>query len=145
MFRQANAFSVPSNQLEEKFKPIITSGTDVLMSHVPPYYVRDMNSGGKHTGSGALLRVLEDERVNIAMHVFGHNHDGHGVSRWEASHEEIGLKEGDESEAGGSSCDGDEDDRARKRSVASHTVDIKKFMKPRPRFFRYRGCCNVQE
>lgn len=68
---------------------LIPEGTDVLVTHGPPYGVRDhvpprsrgtsLDGNGEHVGCEALLAALE--RVRPRLHVFGHIHEGYGQER----------------------------------------------------------------
>ena len=52
--------------------------TDVLVTHGPPYGIRDLNLHGQLTGCEELNhRVWQ---VQPQAHVFGHIHEGHGVT-----------------------------------------------------------------
>lgn len=52
--------------------------TDVLITHGPPYGVRDQVRGGRSVGCPALRQTVDDVRPRL--HVFGHIHEGAGVS-----------------------------------------------------------------
>lgn len=54
----------------------IPIGLDLLITHVPPFGIRDGEKGIR-TGSRGLLDHVR--RVRPRYHVFGHVHDGHGV------------------------------------------------------------------
>jgi len=77
------AFTVDGEiQLRQKWK-IIPEDTDVLITHCPPYGIGDLVKGYFHpsenVGSIDLLdKVLSS---NIRLHVFGHIHNGYGVTR----------------------------------------------------------------
>lgn len=57
---------------------------DVLVTHGPPYGIRDHVRRGEfgerveHSGSPALLEALE--RVKPRICAFGHIHEGHGLT-----------------------------------------------------------------
>jgi len=57
----------------------IPPGTDVLVTHGPPYGILDQVGGGEHLGCEELRARLGVVRPRL--HVFGHIHDSHGVAR----------------------------------------------------------------
>jgi len=58
---------------------LIPEGTDILVTHQPPFGQGDRNHCDKRTGSRTLLdRVIV---VSPLLHVFGHIHTGHGASK----------------------------------------------------------------
>ena len=71
------AFNLPRDgeQLKRKWE-MIPDETDILLTHGPPFGVRDQCAGGlagcKH------LRDEVDNRVKPMLHVFGHIHEGAG-------------------------------------------------------------------
>jgi Icc-related predicted phosphoesterase len=73
------AFMLPqrSDELAEVWAQI-PQGTDVLVTHGPPFGILDRPYGrGRNAGCPLLLeRVLE---VKPRVHIFGHIHAGHGV------------------------------------------------------------------
>lgn len=58
----------------------IPKGIDVLVTHGPPYKLRDTNVQGEHCGCRELRKAIQ--RVRPKLHVCGHIHEGYGVSRW---------------------------------------------------------------
>lgn len=71
------AFTKNSEEdLAERWE-IIPSDTDILVTHTPPYTIRD-----GFFGSNSLLKRLVDLRLKL--HVFGHIHEGYGKTdlRW---------------------------------------------------------------
>jgi Icc-related predicted phosphoesterase len=54
----------------------VPEGTDVLVTHTPPFGVLDRSGWGEHLGCRALLRRVEGVRPRL--HVFGHIHSDHG-------------------------------------------------------------------
>lgn len=71
-------------QLKEKWD-MIPKDTDILLTHGPPYRLRDQVSElgynpGQHAGCRELRKAVQ--RVRPKLHVFGHIHEGYGVSRW---------------------------------------------------------------
>merc|ERR1712032_193145 len=61
----------------------IPEDTDVLLTHSPPYGQGDQSMDGRHHG----CKILREEvrRVKPKFHVFGHVHDGYGVSEEEGT------------------------------------------------------------
>lgn len=63
----------------------IPEDTNILITHCPPFGVRDTSSEGNQIGCRALLkRVNELKNLNnLRLHVFGHNHAGYGEGTYE--------------------------------------------------------------
>jgi predicted phosphodiesterase len=60
---------------------LIPKGTDILITHGPPYKLNDMTAyGNEHVGCRELRKAIQ--RVRPKLHVCGHIHEGYGVSRW---------------------------------------------------------------
>ena len=57
----------------------IPEGVDVLVTHGPPIGQGDLTKGGIRSGCVELLRTVR-ERVRPKYHIFGHIHEGHGVT-----------------------------------------------------------------
>jgi Icc-related predicted phosphoesterase len=57
----------------------IPDNTDVLITHGPPVGHGDMSSNEQRGGCVDLLNVIE-ERVKPKFHVFGHIHEGYGLT-----------------------------------------------------------------
>jgi Icc-related predicted phosphoesterase len=57
----------------------IPSNIDVLLTHTPPYGILDKSPYG-HRGSKSLLDHVKN-RIQPALHVFGHVHGSHGYER----------------------------------------------------------------
>lgn len=74
------AFNLPrkGKALRETWNRIPV-GTDVLITHGPPHGVRDQVHGGEHLGCEELKIRLGVIRPRV--HVFGHIHDGFGVTQ----------------------------------------------------------------
>ena len=74
------AFNLPRGEpLREKWA-LIPAGTDVLVTHGPPRGHGDRVAfGGEHVGCEDLLSAVE--RLAPRLHVFGHIHEGAGVTR----------------------------------------------------------------
>lgn len=58
---------------------LIPPDTDVLITHAPPHGVRDRNQAGQQEGCRDLLATVL--RIKPAIHVFGHIHEGRGITR----------------------------------------------------------------
>jgi Icc-related predicted phosphoesterase len=63
----------------ENPEEVIPEGVDVLVTHEPPWGVRDWAPQNRdtHIGNAALLRAVERQRPRV--HIFGHAHFGHGL------------------------------------------------------------------
>eukprot|EP01083_Nonionella_stella_P164331 543508_1 len=81
-FFHAEAFAKPTKELKTIFGNI-PSDTDVLITHVPPYGVRDAETAG-HIGSDSLLNNSRN-RIKPLLHVFGHVHGTNGISYLQGS------------------------------------------------------------
>jgi Icc-related predicted phosphoesterase len=85
------AFTLDTEEeLAEKFQKIPLD-TDILITHSPPYGVQDLVVTGdrfieghqcdkfEHVGSEALMTRVS-RFTNLKLHVFGHIHEGYGVT-----------------------------------------------------------------
>lgn len=66
-----------SNELKRVWANI-PEGLDVLVTHGPPYGIRDQLDTGEAVGCGDLLEAVE--RTVPRVHVFGHIHEGYGIT-----------------------------------------------------------------
>ena len=57
---------------------LIPEGTHVLITHGPPYGQGDLTTQGMRVGCRDLLEAVE--RIRPCLHVFGHIHEGYGVT-----------------------------------------------------------------
>ena len=57
---------------------LIPEGTDVLITHGPPYGHGDQTFRGERVGCQDLLNVVE--KIRPRFHIFGHIHEGAGVT-----------------------------------------------------------------
>lgn len=57
----------------------IPSDTDILMTHGPPVGHGDLTGGNNNVGCVELLNTIQ-KRVKPKFHVFGHIHEGYGVT-----------------------------------------------------------------
>lgn len=64
------------NELSQKFE-LIPPDTNILVSHGPPKGILDRTTHGKHVGSEALLRRIQEIRPKLV--VFGHIHESYGI------------------------------------------------------------------
>jgi Icc-related predicted phosphoesterase len=72
----AGAFNLPiGDPLRQKWARIPTD-TDVLITHTPPMFIRDISTLRRHQGCEALFDVVTALRPRL--HVFGHIHEGAG-------------------------------------------------------------------
>lgn len=76
--KPGKAFQIPNSNLNERWENI-PRDTDILITHMPPYQIRDSNSGKVRSGCQDLARTVID-RVKPKLHVFGHIHESYG---WE--------------------------------------------------------------
>ena len=60
---------------------LIPSGTDILVTHGPPHGIRDEVIGGELVGCQDLLMRVQE--VKPRFHLFGHIHEGYGVTELE--------------------------------------------------------------
>ena len=63
----------------------IPKGTDVLITHGPPFGICDKNSEGEFAGCRDLTDAIA--KLRPRLHVFGHIHEGYGVQ----SHHALGT------------------------------------------------------
>ena len=76
--KPGKSFQVGRSELREKWEKI-PRDVDILVTHMPPYGVRDENAGKVKAGCRDLLRLLSDS-LEPRIHVFGHIHESHGWS-----------------------------------------------------------------
>jgi len=73
--KPGKAFQIKREDLAEKWQQIPRQ-TDILVTHMPPFGVRDMNAGKINAGSQSLLDSVLS--VKPKLHVFGHIHESYG-------------------------------------------------------------------
>lgn len=56
----------------------IPADTQVLISHTPPYKIKDVLNNGQHIGCTSLSKVIEKRKIEL--HIFGHVHDSYGIT-----------------------------------------------------------------
>ena len=76
--KPGKAFQIPSANLVEKWKKI-PSSTDILITHMPPFDILDVNSGKVKSGCKDLSKIIL-QKIKPRIHVFGHIHESYG---WE--------------------------------------------------------------
>ncbi|KNC48529.1 Ser/Thr protein phosphatase [Thecamonas trahens ATCC 50062] len=64
----------------KRWKKVLPHDVDVLVTHGPPAGFGDMTVTGVEAGCEDLLRLLHSGRIAPAAHVFGHIHEGFGVT-----------------------------------------------------------------
>jgi Icc-related predicted phosphoesterase len=65
-------------EIREKWD-LIPEDTDVLVTHGPPFSHGDRTARGEHVGCQDLLEAIE--RIKPKVHIFGHIHEGYGLTR----------------------------------------------------------------
>jgi Icc-related predicted phosphoesterase len=77
------AFNVDRGEMIKKIWNKIPEDTDILITHGPPYEIRDFsiyNHGkDKNVGCKDLLEVINTKLKNLKLHVFGHIHHDYGT------------------------------------------------------------------
>jgi len=71
------AFNLPRGPRLASVWEKIPADTDVLITHTPPYGTLDVVNG-EHVGCRDLSRALK--RIRPRLHVFGHIHQGYGMT-----------------------------------------------------------------
>lgn len=76
------AFTVDTEEeLAYKFS-LIPNDIDILITHGPPFSIRDGKNPDHNLGSNSLIN--KTSKINLLFHIFGHIHEGYGVMdmRW---------------------------------------------------------------
>jgi predicted phosphohydrolase len=73
------AFNLPPGEPLRQKWDLIPDGVDVLITHGPPRGHGDALPNGARVGCPELLAAVR--RVRPRLHVFGHIHEGYGVTR----------------------------------------------------------------
>jgi Icc-related predicted phosphoesterase len=73
------AFNLPRGEPLRAKWSLIPEGTEVLLTHGPPLGHGDRTDGGEAVGCADLLEAVR--RVRPRCHVFGHIHEGYGVTQ----------------------------------------------------------------
>ena len=76
--KPGKAFQIPASDLIEKWTKIPKS-VDILITHMPPFGILDLNSGNVRSGCKDLVKIVT-EKIRPRIHLFGHIHESHG---WE--------------------------------------------------------------
>ena len=71
-------FQKPKSELKN-YWDIIPEGTDVLITHGPPYGIQDLTR--RKVNAGCEYLRAEVERKKPKFHFFGHIHEGRGVEK----------------------------------------------------------------
>lgn len=66
----------------------IPEGIDILVTHMPPYGILDLNKG-IHWGSSALLKHVE--RTKPKYHIFGHIHDVNDIVKGQTTFANVSI------------------------------------------------------
>jgi Icc-related predicted phosphoesterase len=73
------AFNVDRGPAIRRYWNMIPAGTDILITHGPPFGILDtITSSDEHLGCEELAVAVQ--RVRPKLHMFGHIHSGHGES-----------------------------------------------------------------
>jgi len=59
----------------------IPDDTDILLTHTPPFMIRDRTFFGKHVGCAQLTRTIQTRLPQLKVHIFGHIHEDYGVAK----------------------------------------------------------------
>lgn len=74
--RYVGAFNFDRGEPLRKIWERIPSGTDILITHTPPFSILDKTSRGLTVGCKDLLAAVK--KVRPKLHVFGHVHEAYG-------------------------------------------------------------------
>jgi hypothetical protein len=73
------AFRMPNPADRKRHWSRIPGGTDILITHGPPFGILDIEMGKQqHAGDPQLLEAVN--RVKPRLHIFGHIHGGYGTT-----------------------------------------------------------------
>ncbi|CAF3518152.1 unnamed protein product [Adineta steineri] len=88
-FYRAEAFGYDAKRIREDKWSKIPEDIDLLLTHGPPYSIRDYNrSTGDQLGCPALLDEIVT-RIRPRIHLFGHMHSCYGASLYKSEDNEI--------------------------------------------------------
>jgi Icc-related predicted phosphoesterase len=73
------AFNLPRGEALKAHWDLIPDGTDVLITHSPPFGILDLVPRGENVGCDEMLKAVR--RVKPYYHIFGHIHYGYGRER----------------------------------------------------------------
>lgn len=77
--KPGKGFQIPRSELSTKWTKI-PSGVDILVTHMPPKGILDINTGKVKAGCPDLAAAIMT-RIQPKIHVFGHIHESAGVTR----------------------------------------------------------------
>ncbi len=78
------AFNLPrGDSIAQKWR-LNPDGTDILVTHGPPYGQNDALKSGRRVGCQDLMEAIR--RIRPRLHVGGHIHQAHGESRVDGTH-----------------------------------------------------------
>jgi Icc-related predicted phosphoesterase len=72
------AFNQKQAQKINKDWEQIPEDTKVLITHTPPYKIKDVLNNGMHIGCASLKKVIQNREIEF--HIFGHVHDSYGIT-----------------------------------------------------------------
>lgn len=73
------AFNRQRGEEIKKYWDMIPNGTDILITHGPPYGILDKTIYGDLTGCEELLKRVKE--ISPCFHIFGHIHEAHGMEK----------------------------------------------------------------
>lgn len=74
------AFNLPRGELLRQKWENISSETDILITHGPPFGIMDRNEYGDSCGCKDLSHRIS-ELKDLKLHIFGHIHEGYGIEK----------------------------------------------------------------
>jgi len=86
IFHLANSFGLTVEQIKKKWN-LIPEDTDILLTHFPPFGIRDDHKK-KNRGCSELLQT-SCNRVKPKVHVFGHVHERNGGCKYNGGEDPI--------------------------------------------------------
>jgi Icc-related predicted phosphoesterase len=78
--RYYRAFSLNPGRLAKAHWEAIPDDVDILITHGPPFGIRDENFRGQGCGDAELLYEVTN-RCRPKFHIFGHIHECHGITK----------------------------------------------------------------
>ncbi|NOQ37029.1 MAG: metallophosphoesterase [Methylococcaceae bacterium] len=72
------AFNLPRGKLLREKWDLIPVDCDILITHSPPFLIRDQLKNGEHVGCEMLKTALETT-IKPKVHIFGHIHEAYGL------------------------------------------------------------------
>jgi len=84
------AFTVDTDkELEEKWNRI-PDDVDILITHSPPFGIRDRTIDCRNVGSSSLVKFTSKHVNTLRLHAFGHIHESYGIWDITNNQREIG-------------------------------------------------------